>query len=150
MIIDLTGIAVSLVGVFGSAMSVVITAVINARMKDKQAAATLAAAVANSLGAMQQAATNAVLTTRPLISLPGVPTSLQVPVQYVLDHAGPELARFKGLTPQLVAEKVSAQIGLTSIAANLAVAASPAPIIPNPLGAVPVRVDANGGAPRPA
>jgi hypothetical protein len=138
MTVDLTGIAVSLIGVVGTIMSIVITAVINARMGDKQAAATLSAALENSLGAAQQAASGVVVSTHPQIFIPGVPSSAAVAVQYVLDHAGAEAARF-GITPQGIAEKINARIGLASIAANLAVAASPTPLVPDPLGPVPLR-----------
>lgn len=150
MTIDLTGISVALIGVVGTIMSIVITAIINSRMQDKQAAETLASAVRNSLGAAQQAAAGVVTSMHPQVSIPGVPPSLAIPVQYVLDHAGDEATRF-GVTPQAIADKINAQIGITAIAANLAVAASPVPIVPDPLGPVPVLLrPVVGSAPAPS
>ena len=99
--------------------------------------AVLGQAVKNSLGAMQQASTLAAQELRPHVSIRGVPDSLTPGVQYVLDHAGPEAARF-GITPAAIADKVVAQIGLAQIAANVAVAASASPKVPDPLGPVPV------------
>jgi hypothetical protein len=137
MTIDLTGVLVALIGGVFSVVTLVVGAWINARMKDSAASATLGAAVKNSLGAMQRASEAAVLDAHPSVRVPGVPAELQVPVQYVLDHAGPEAARF-GITPFDIAGKVDAQIGLAAIATNQAVAASPSPLVPPPLGPVPL------------
>lgn len=113
--VDLTGIATSVIaGVFGI-LGIVVPYVINARMKDKQAADVLSDAVRNSLGAIQQTSTAAVAAAKPSVQIPGVAASLAPGVQYVLDHAGPEMARL-GVTQASVAEKVEAQIGLANIA----------------------------------
>ena len=136
MTYDLTGIAVSiLTGIFG-VLCIVLPLLINARIKDAQAAATLGTAVKNSLGAMQLATEGVVTNLHPTIVLPiipGAPPQLASGVQYVLDHAGPEAARF-GITSAAIADKINAQIGLTNIEANLAVAVSPL----KPIGAAPV------------
>lgn len=114
MNVDLTGIAVAIVSGVFSLLGLFITTEITARAKDKQAATILDSAVQNALGAIQQATTSAVKDIHPQAQLPGVPAELSAGVQYVLDHAGDEAARF-GLTPQLIAEKISAQIGLRSL-----------------------------------
>ena len=134
MTVDLTGIAVSCIaGIFG-VVGPVFLYWLQSHMKDKQAAVVIGNAVSNSLGAMQQAAEAGVTSLHPQIA--GVPPSLAVGVQYVLDNAGPELARYTDITPQMLAAKINAKIGLASIAANIATAASPAPT-PKPLDPLP-------------
>jgi hypothetical protein len=117
--LDLTGIIVASIGGVLSLVGIVATALINSRVKDKQAAAVLEAAVKNSLGALQQASEQAIPALGPNLTIPGVPATLQPGVQYVLDHAGPEAERF-GITPPAIAAKIDAQIGLTKIAAIVA------------------------------
>lgn len=137
MTYDLTGIAVAIAtGIFG-VLGIVLPLLINARIKDSQAAATLGAAVKNSLGAMQVATEGVLTNLHPTVALPvipGAPPQLASGVQYVLDHAGPEAARF-GITPAAIADKINAQIGLTNIAANIAVAATPLKPITAPVAA---------------
>lgn len=137
MTVDLTGIATALIAGVFSVLAVVLPLMISSRMKDQQAAAVLGQAVRNSLGAIQQASTSAVRQAAPSIPLRGVPDNVAVGVQYVLDNAGPEALRL-GITPQAIAGKIGAQIGLSAIAANVAVAASASPKVPDPLGPVPV------------
>jgi len=135
MTIDLTGIAVSCIaGIFG-VVGPLFLYWLQSHMKDKQAAVVLEAAVTNSLGAMQQAAETGVKSANPHIMVAGISPALGVGVQYVLDHAGDEAGRF-GITPAAIADKISARIGLASIAANIATAASPAPT-PKPLDPLP-------------
>jgi len=139
MTVDLTGIACSIIAGVFSVLAIVLPLLISSRIKDAQAASTLSAAVRNSLGAMQQAGTEAARELHPHITIPGVPDSLRAPTQYVLDHAGTEAARF-GITPLAIADKVLAQAGLAEIATNTAVAGSALPVIPAPLGRVPVTI----------
>jgi hypothetical protein len=73
----------------------------------------------------------------PEVSISGVPASLQPAVQYVLEHAGPEADRL-GISPEKIASKVQAQIGLAEIRTNVAVASSSGAVVPDPLGPVPV------------
>lgn len=114
--IDFTTLLLSLITGIFSILSILLPVMINARMKDKAAAETLAAAVKNSLGAGEQAAKGIVVDLHPTIPLPaGVPATLAVQVQYVLDHAGDEAARF-GITPEAIAAKVNAQMGLVALA----------------------------------
>lgn len=132
MQIDLTGIACSVIAGVFSILAIVVPMLISSRVKDAQAAATLTAAVKNSLGAMQQASTEAALALGPHATIPGVPPGLEPGVQYVLDHAGAEAARF-GITTPAIADKIVAQLGLAEIATNAAVAiktAVAAPLAP--------------------
>jgi len=133
MTVDLTGVACSIIAGVFSILAVVLPMLISSYVKDGRAASTLAAAVKNSLGAIQQASTEAALTMRPHGKIPGVPDSLTPGVQYVLDHAGTEAERL-GITPEAVASKVAAQVGLSQIATNLAVSGSSLSVIPDPLG----------------
>lgn len=132
MTIDLTGVAVAAVGGFLSILGSIAMLLINSRIKDKQAADTLAAAVRNSIGAIQQAATTGVALMKPQVRIAGVPDNVAVGVQYVLDHAGDEAARW-GVTPEGIADKISAQLGLAAIQANIAIAAGPTSANPLPL-----------------
>ena len=137
MTLDLTGVIVAIIGGFFSVVTIVVGGLISSRMKDQQAAAALDAAVRNALGAIQQAGQEAILSKRPRIavSLNEFSPAMATGVQYVLDHAGPEAARF-GVSPSAIADKINAQIGLANIKCNLATAASPAPS-PPPLAPVP-------------
>ena len=141
--IDLTGIATSIIAGVFAVLGIVIPLIINARIKDAQAATVLNTAVKNSLGALEQAATTTVTTLHPAIK--DVPAALTPGVQYVLDHAGAEAARF-GITPASIAEKVDAQLGLAKIASTT-VTPIPAPV-PGLVPVIPL-VPATPG-PRPA
>ncbi len=142
MTFDLTGVIVAIIGGIFSVVTLIVGAWMNARMKDTAARTTLETAVGNALGAIQQATTAAITTGKPQVTIPGIKADLAPGVQYVLDHAGDEATRL-GVTPSAIADKISARIGLGEIATNLAVASSPAPIIPDPLGPVPVVVSAS-------
>jgi hypothetical protein len=139
MTIDLTPIILAIIaGVFAT-LKLLIDAYAAKAIKDKQSAAVLDSAVGNALGAMQQEAEAFAATGTHAIALgapPGVSPTMAVGVQYVLDHAGDEAARF-GITPASIAGKIGARIGLANIESNIAVAASPAdtpaplaPIVP--------------------
>jgi hypothetical protein len=114
--LDLTGIAVACIaGLFG-VLGPVALYMVQSHVKDVQAAAVLAAAVKNSLGAAQQAL-DGVASVLPPVRVPaGIPPQLVVPLQYVLNHAGDEAGRL-GITPQAIADKIVAQKGLVQIAA---------------------------------
>ena len=135
MTLDLTGIAVAVTGGVFSILATVLSVWITSHVSDKAAASRLASAVQNSLGAIQQAATSAISLGRP--SIPDVPMALAPGVQYVLDHAGDEAARF-GLTNRAIAQKIEAKIGLENIATNIAVSGSATPTVVKPLDPVPV------------
>ena len=142
MTIDLTQVLVTVIGGVFSVLGIVLTAVISKNVKDQTAASSLGIAVKNSLGAIQQAADQGIQIVHPSVTLPaGVPPAMAVGVQYVLDHAGPEAARF-GLTPTGIADKINAQIGLSNIASVL----SPAATSTTPTGPVAVPALATKGA----
>lgn len=135
MTIDLTGIAASVIaGIFGI-VGPLFLYWLTQHLKDAEARATVSAAVGNALGALQQAAQDAVVAVHPHVAVPGVSAALAPGVAYVLAQAGPEAARL-GITPAEIEAKVAAQVGKANIAANLAVAASPQPT-PAPLDPVP-------------
>jgi hypothetical protein len=131
MTLDLTTLLVSVVTGFFGVLAIVIPAMISARMKDQQAAATLAAAVKNSLGAMEQAAKGVIVAANPAVTIPGVPASLQPGVQYVLTHAGDEAARF-GITPVALADKINAAVGLQALAEKVPAVVAVVPALPSP------------------
>lgn len=112
--LDLTAICVTLITAMVPIIGTILTLVISSRMKDKQAAETLAAAVRNAVGALGEAGKHGLEAMRPRLAIPGVPMALQPGVQYVLDHAGDEAERL-GITPDKIAEKVVAQLGLSKI-----------------------------------
>ncbi len=112
--VDLTAVAVAAVGALLTIVGAVATAQINARMKDKQAAATLTAALANAQGAMKQALDEGIRSSVPQIKISG---TMAVGVQYMVDHAGEEMARF-GITPEAIADKLNAKLGVAKLAAD--------------------------------
>ena len=116
--IDFTQIIISLVGGVFSIASVALVGLINSRMKDKQAADVLSAAVTNSLGAMRQAAEGAVTAAAPKASLPGMSAAMSLGVGYVLDHAGEEAKRF-GIGPEAIADKINARLGNAKLASDI-------------------------------
>lgn len=116
--IDFTAIILALIGGAFTIVGAIATAVINSRMKDDSSKETIRAAVQNALGAMEMATKGLVKDIKPEVQLLGVTPKMQTGVQYVLDHAGDELARF-GITPAAVADKLVAQIGLDERAKKL-------------------------------
>ena len=151
MTFDLTGIIVAVIGGVFSIAALVVGAWISSRMKDAQSAAVLGAAVKNALGAMQQAAAGVITAQHPTITIPPMPGAspqLAVGVQYVLDHAGEEAARF-GVTPGAIADKINAQVGLANIASNIATAAAVGPTVA-PLASVVAKAPLSQGFQKPA
>lgn len=117
---DFTPIVVAVVGGIFLVISTVATAMVNSHMKDTQAAATLNAAIGNSLGAVQNAV-DAGIRSHPLqATIPGITPELAAGVQYGIDHAGEEAARL-GVTPAAIADKISARLGLVKMAATVPV-----------------------------
>jgi len=135
-VVDLTGVAVAAIGAIGLIINSVFLTWLRSHMNDKAAAETLSNAVANSVGAMQQAGQAVVINWNPHVNLPAsIPPNMVTGVQYVLDHAGEEAARF-GITPLKIADKINAKIGLDEIKSNIQTAASDAPT-PKPLDPIP-------------
>lgn len=130
--VDLTPVLVAIVGGIFSIATVVVGTWVSvflvSNMKDKQAALAVSNAVKNSLGKIQQAgqalAEGEITRLQPHLN---VPEYLAPGVQYVLDHAGEEAARFN-LTPEAIADKIVAQLGLKNIETNLALTSSATPM----------------------
>lgn len=117
---DYTALAVSVIGGLLTVVGTVGVALINSRMKDKQAAQTLDNALTNSLGAVKNAI-DAEVKTHPLqATIPGISAPLAAGVQYALGHAGNEVARF-GITPEALADKIAARMGRQTVVAAVAV-----------------------------
>ncbi len=94
----------------------------------------LSSAVDSSLGKMQQA-TDLQLKQAAVLH-PTLSPQLAVGVKYVTDHAPEALDHF-GITPEAVAEKVEAAIGVKNIETNLAVSSNATPQVVAPLDPVP-------------
>lgn len=125
--------AVFVLSVVGS----VFLAWLRSHMMDQASAAVIAVAVTNALGAVRQA-TDAGIKSHPLqISMPDVSPSMAAGVQYVLDNATPELARFTGITPEVIASKINARIGSAKIETNLAVSSSSSSTVLTPMELTP-------------
>lgn len=155
--VDLTQVLIVIIGgVFTIVTTVLgawLTYIVNKNIQDKQAALAVSNAVKNALGKIQQAgqaaAEGEIQQLHPHLN---VPDYLAPGVQYVLDHAGTEAARF-GLTPEGIADKIVAQLGLKNMETNLAItqASTPvtrtqgdmtmmAPVVAGPLAPVPQAV----------
>ena len=129
--IDLTQLLLALITGAFSIAALVIPYIINARLKDKQAAEVLSNAVINAIGAMRQAADGSVRALAPKVMIPGLSPDIAVGVSYMLNHAGEEAARF-GITPEKLAEKINARIGVEKIAADAGavLVTPPVPVVP--------------------
>jgi hypothetical protein len=134
MTVDLTGIAVATVSGVFSILGMVLLAIIQSKIKNAQMAELLASAVKNSLGKIQQATVDQVRQAEFLH--PQLSPALAVGTQYVADHAPEALAHF-GVTPEAVADKIEAQIGLKNIENNIAISASATPAVVPPLAPSP-------------
>lgn len=116
MTADLTPIIVSAIGAAGTIISSVAVYIIQRRMKDAQLRDVLSNAVRNSVGILTEFGKYKIETIRPQINLPNVPADIAPSVQYVLDHAKEAVDRFNlSNKPEMIAEKVVAQIGLTKL-----------------------------------
>src|ERR1700721_619851 len=125
VVVDWTPIVVAVVGGCFSVIGTVFLAWLQAHMKDQTAALALGNAVKNSLGAAQNAV-DAGLVSHPLqTTLPaGTSPAVAAGVSYVISQAGPEMTRL-GITPDAVAAKVAAQIGLSNVPTVAPVMAAP-------------------------
>lgn len=136
MDLNLTEVLASLIGTAGTIIAAVAVALINQRIKDAQLREQLANAARNAVGAVQQGASGMIQRLDPRLPAGIIPDRLVPGVQYMLEHAGEAVSRF-GLTPEKLAEKVVAQIGLKEIDSNIAINASPAPVVVPPLAPSP-------------
>jgi hypothetical protein len=136
VVVDLTGVATSCIAGFFGLLSVAVPSILDRHMKNQAAREVMTRAITASLGALQQSSTTIGQMLAPRVTIANVPDRLAPAVQYIIDNAGPEMEQL-GITPERAAAKVLAEIGLRQIAVNTAVAASPAPITPDPLGPIP-------------
>ncbi len=134
MTMDLTGLAVAIIGGLFLVINTLALRWVQNHVKNETDKAVLSTALTNGLGMAQAAAEGAVGALHPRISIPGVPDALAPGVAYVLQHAGDEAARL-GNTPKEIAEKLIAREGLSAIASNIAAAGSNSPT-PKPLDPV--------------
>lgn len=134
--ITLAGIAVAAVVPITTILGSVAIALVNKYVKDAAAAKLIDGAIASSVGTIQQVAQGAIKTVDPSLAIPARYAAYAPGVQYVVDHAGDELTRL-GVTPEAVAERIEAKIGVLNIAHNIAVAGNSSPPEPPPLSPVP-------------
>lgn len=120
--IDMTAIIIAVLGGVFAVIRAVAVYYIDKRVHDQQLREVLENAVGNGLGTIQQAASGAVVKAAPHLN---VPAHLAPGVQYVLDHASEAIDRF-GITPEMIAEKMTSRIGLKEIQTNLAATTSSA------------------------
>jgi hypothetical protein len=128
--IDLTAISVALINQIFAIVIGVATYLINARVKNQQMATLLSNAVENGLGIVQRETTAAVRRADPAITVAN--PDINAGVQYILQNAPEAISHFK-ISPERIAQKLEAKLGVAEIATNLAATASPAPLIVDPL-----------------
>lgn len=134
--IDLTAIVLAVIGGIFAVIKIVAESFDASRIKDAAARDVVNRVLDNALGAMQQAAEAGVTAIHPKVTIPGISPQMASGIGYALDQAGPELERL-GITQDAIADKIKARLGLQNIATNLAVSASPSPIVAKPLDPVP-------------
>lgn len=134
--LDLTNMLLSAIGAAFTVVGAVATWLVNTYVKDAAARSIINDALQRGLGALQQSVQQAIPTAKIAAALPAALQQYAPAVQYVLDHAGDELARL-GVTPAAVAAKIEAELGLLNIKHNLALTASSAtPDAPHPMSVV--------------
>jgi hypothetical protein len=133
MKIDITQLLIASIGGIFSILGIIMTAWVQAHVKDTKMRNLLENALQNSLGALQQASQEELQRSSVKLQLP---KNIALGVEYVLTHAKEALQHY-GITPEFVAEKINALIGLQNIEVNKNVARSATPIVPAPLDKVP-------------
>lgn len=117
--IDLNTIIIASIGGLVSIVGTIGVALINSKIKDRNSAATLDAALTNALG-MVQNAIDSKLQSHPIqVTVPGISPALASGVQYVIDNAGKEANRFN-ITPDAIAQKIEARMGVIKMEAKIA------------------------------
>lgn len=111
---DVTTLAILLFIVMLNVIGAIGVYFVQKRIKDAQLRDVLANAVRNSVGIGGQVGTILISRAKPKIDLDFVPEFLQPKVAYVIEHADDAIKRF-GITPEKIAEKVVAQIGIAAI-----------------------------------
>lgn len=131
--VDLTPLALMVLAAVCGVIGRVGLAIIRAKVKNQEMRELLEVAFGNSLGKIQQASAQQIVSAAALH--PMVDPRLAVGVQYVADHAGEALDHF-GISEESVADKIEARIGVASIATNLAITANATTAIAAPLAPV--------------
>ena len=121
--IDMSGLANAAISFFFAVVGPLMLLWLRSHMKDRQSADVLDSAIQNALGAAEEAARGAVTQIDPRVRAAGLSPDMQVRVQYVMDHAGDEAARF-GITPSGVAAKIAARLGGLSLDASTTASAN--------------------------
>jgi hypothetical protein len=138
-LVDFTAVIVALINQLFAIVAAVATYLINERIKNQQLATMLSHAVQNGVGIIQQKAAAQVRAdgAQGTFSVAVGSELMQAGVQYVLNNADEAIRHFN-IDPgsDYIAQKISARLGLASIATNLAATASPAPVVAGPLAAV--------------
>jgi hypothetical protein len=137
--LDMTPIIVAAVNGAFLVVASIIGIIINNKVKDQNLARQLENAAKNGIGMLQQATDQMIESAH--INIPNVPKEIAPAVQYMLDHAGEAITHF-GITPEMLAEKIVARIGVLNIETNKAIAGNAqSPMIPEPLAPVPANVN---------
>jgi hypothetical protein len=125
--VDLTTVALQLVSILVvPTTATILGLLVNRYVKDKDAAAAIQKAIANSAGYAQATIGQVITTVHPTVAL-GLTPNLQQRLQYVLDHAAPEIERLYKSTlgvqvQEFLAQKVVRQQGMEQLAVNPAAA----------------------------
>jgi hypothetical protein len=133
--IEITPVIVALINLVFPAVIGVATYIINANVKNQQMATLLTNAVQNGLGVVQQQADSAAQKAHVAFDVQS--PAIQAGVRYVVENAAEAIAHFN-IPEAQIAGKLSAKLGLAAIATNLAMTASPQPVIAGPMAAVSV------------
>ena len=131
MQIDLTGIASLIASLAFAVLLRVGYAFIRAHVHNQWLADMLDRELGNALGMMQQATQVEINTASELH--PTLNPLTAVGVNFMLKHATEAV---QNMSPDMIADKIDAKVGIASIATNLAVAGSPTPDVPHPLDPV--------------
>jgi hypothetical protein len=133
-VVDFTPIINSVLGLVFVIIAGALSNFLMNHMKDKAAAAQLATALQNGLGAMQQAEQKGTMSHPIQLELPGITAAMGAGIQYVVNQVPDALLRLN-ISKEEIAEKLDARLGVKNIDTNVATAASSAPS-PTPLAPV--------------
>lgn len=133
--VSFTSLLLSLAAAGIPIVGAVALALVNKYVKDASAAKLIDDAIASSVGTLQQVAQGSIKTVDPSLVFPAKFAAYAPGIQYVVDHAGDALTRL-GITPEMVAEKIEAKVGLANVAHNLAVTSSASTTTAPPLSPV--------------
>ena len=133
--INFESIIIALTNQLFTIVGAVATYIINKRVRDQQLANMLSNSINYALGTVQKQV--AAAGRRGDLTITARSPEIAAGVQYVLDNAAEAVKRFE-ISPERIAQKIEARLGLAEIATNLAATSSPAlPAMVNPLEPVP-------------